>query len=215
MDEIIKENERLVYAVAKYFKSYPNKEDLYQVGKMGLINAYNNYQPNSTCKFSTYAYMYIMGEMKKLVREDKGIKISRQITKLNLQIEKAYVLLSQKLMKEPSIKEIANYLEIDEYYVSEALNSLNVIKSIDEPINNEGKESTLQDIIGYENNIDNLILLREELTKLSKEEKDLINNRYMKDLTQTETSKIMNMTQVQVSRKEKKILEKMRHHMVS
>ena len=61
------------------------------------------------CKFTTYAYTYILGEMRKLVREDKGVKISREITKLNLKIEKAYVLLTQKLMKEPSIEEISRF----------------------------------------------------------------------------------------------------------
>lgn len=210
MNEIINDNEKLVYAVAKHFKNYPNKDDLYQVGRIGLINAYYNYKDNMGCKFSTYAYMYIMGEMKKLVREDKGIKISRQIRKLNLQIEKAYILLSQKLMKEPSISDIANYLEIDEYYVSEALNSSNTIKSIDEPINNEGKETNLQDIIGYSDNFDDVLILKEQLSKLNSEELQIIENRYIKDLTQTETSKIMNMTQVQVSRKEQKILQKMK-----
>lgn len=212
MDEIL-EYENLVYSIAKYFKNYPNKEDLYQVGRMGLIKAYQNYQNDRGCKFSTYAYTYILGEMKKLTREDKGIKISRQITKLNLQIEKAYVLLSQKLMKEPSIKEIANYLEIDEYYVSEAINSLHIIKSIDEPINDDGSYSTLQDIVGYNINYDEKISLKDELNKLSSEELDLINNRYMKDLSQTETSKLMNMSQVQVSRKEQKILKKLRQEM--
>lgn len=212
MEDILK-YENLVYAIMKRFSNYPYKEDLYQVGFKGLVEAYKHFNSNMGCKFSTYAYTYILGEMKKLTREDKGIKISRQITKLNLQIEKAYVLLSQKLMKEPSIKEIANYLEIDEYYVSEAINSLNVIKSIDEPISEDNSNSTLQDIIGYTNNYDDKIELKEQLSKLSSEELDLINNRYMKDLSQTETSKLMNMSQVQVSRKEQKILKKLRDKM--
>ena len=87
--------------------------------------------------------------MKKLVREDKGIKISNQISRLNLKIEKAYILLSQQLMRNPSIKEVASFLEIPEYLVIEAINSNNCIKSIDEPINVDGKDITLQDIIGY------------------------------------------------------------------
>ena len=132
------DNERLIYSITNYFKNYSSKEDLYQAGCLGLINAYKKYDPNMNCKFTTYAYPYILGEMRKLVREDKGIKVSREISKLNLKIEKAYVLLSQKLMKEPSIEEIANFLEIPEYYVSEAIMSLNKIKSIDEPVNDSG-----------------------------------------------------------------------------
>lgn len=212
--KLIIDNEKLIYSITNYFKNYNSKEDLYQAGCLGLINAYKRYNPNMECKFTTYAYPYILGEMRKLVREDKGIKINREITKLNLKIEKAYVLLSQKLMKEPSISEIANFLEIPEFYVSDAILSLNKIKSIDEPINSEGREFTLQDVIGKEDNIDDLILLKDVLSSLSKEEKDIINNRYIKDYTQSETSKIIGISQVQVSRKEQKVLQKLKQKMV-
>lgn len=218
MDEItnlIINNEKLIYSICNYFKNYGSKEDLYQAGCLGLISAYKKYNPNMNCKFTTYAYSYILGEMRKLVREDKGMKISREITKLNLKIEKAYILLTQKLMKEPSILEIANYLEIPEYYVSEAILSLNKIKSIDEPVNSEGRELTLQEVIGKSNNIDDLILLRESLNNLTEEERILINNRYVNDYTQSETSKIIGMSQVQVSRKEHKVLEKLKQKMVA
>ena len=114
IEQAIYDNQRLVYSISKYFKNYQNKDDLYQAGYLGIINACKNYNPNQGCKFSTYAYPYILGEMRKLVREDKGLKLSRQISKLNLMIEKAYILLSQKLMRNPSVSEIANYLEIDE-----------------------------------------------------------------------------------------------------
>ena len=170
MDKVL-EYENLVYSLMKKFYNYPYKDDLYQVGIKGLIEAYNHFKDNMGCKFSTYAYMYIYGEMKKLVREDKGIKISRQISKLNLQIEKAYVLLTQKNMKEPTI-------------------------------------------IGYSVNYDDKIVIKEQLSKLSSEELDLIKYRYMNDFTQTETSKILNMSQVQVSRKEQKILKKLRDKMI-
>ena len=218
MDEItnlVLNNEKLIYSITNYFKNYNSKEDLYQAGCLGLINAYKKYKPDMNCKFTTYAYPYILGEMRKLVREDKGVKISREITKLNLKIEKAYILLSQKLMKEPSIEEISNYLEIPECYVSEAILSLNKIKSIDEPVTHEGKEFTLQDVIGESNNIDDLIMLKEVLKSLNNEEKELINNRYMKDYTQTETSKLVGMSQVQVSRKEQKVLQKLKQKMVA
>ena len=153
--------------------------------------------------------------MRKLVREDKGLKISREITKLNLKIEKAYVLLTQKLMKEPSIEEISRFLEIPEFYVSEAILSLNKIKSIDEPVNDEGREFTLQDVIGKSENIDELIMLKELLKGLNSEEKAIIDNRYMKDYTQSETSKLVGMSQVQVSRKEQKVLQKLKQKMVA
>jgi len=216
MDEItnlIMNNERLIYSIANYFKNYNSKEDLYQAGCLGLITAYKKYDPNMNCKFTTYAYPYILGEMRRLVREDKGLKISREITKLNLKIEKAYVLLTQKLMKEPSIEEISRFLEIPEFYVSEAILSLNKIKSIDEPVNDEGRDFTLQDVIGKSENIDELIMLKELLQGLNSEEKAIIDNRYMKDYTQSETSKLVGMSQVQVSRKEQKVLQKLKQKM--
>lgn len=214
LNELIMSNQGLIYSVMNRFKNYPNKDDLYQVGCMGMIKAYRNYKNDLGCKFSTYAFSYIFGEMKKLVREDKGFKVSSQINKLKLKIDKAYVLLCQRLMHEPSIKEVADFLEIPEYYVSEAINSMYSIKSLDEPINDDGRDLVLKDIIGYSENIDDLIDLRNSLSKLNDEEFNIIYNRYMNDLTQNETSKVLGMNQVQVSRKEKKILQKLNHQMV-
>lgn len=210
-EEAIFNNQNLVYSISNYFSNYASREDLYQAGYMGIIKAYKNYDSNINCKFSTYAYTYILGEMRKVVREDKGVKVSREISKLNLKIEKAYILLSQKLMRNPSITEIASYLEIDEYLVSEAINSTYSIKSVDEPVGDDG--IMLHEVIGKCDDIDNLMMLKESLSNLNPSELELISNRYMKDLTQSETSKLMNMSQVQVSRQEKKILTKLRSKM--
>lgn len=214
MDGLIRDNERLIYSIASNFKNYKSMEDLYQAGCLGLISAYRNFNPTRNTKFTTYAYPYIFGEMRKLVREDRGIKVSRDVSKLNLKIEKAYILLSQKLMKEPSIREISEYLEIPEYYISEAILSLNKIRSIDEAITVD-ENMTLQDVIGTCDNIDDLLLLKDGLNRLSSEEKVLIENRYDNDYTQSETAKIVGMSQVQVSRKEQKILQKLRSTMAA
>lgn len=214
-EKIILENQKLVYYVAGFFKNYPNKEDLYQAGILGMIKAYRKYNPDMNCKFTTYAYTYIFGEMKKLVREDKGIKVSREISKLNLKIEKAYALLCQKLMREPSIQEVSNFLEIPIYYVEEAINSLNRIVSLSEVVSSDSKDLTLEEIVGYTPNIDDLLMLKEQLSSLNSEEYSIINNRYMNDLTQTETSNIMGMSQVQVSRKEQKVLQKLNRQMAA
>jgi len=201
LEELILEYEKLIYAVMRYFKNYQSKEDLFQVGCIGLINAYNNYNSNTNVKFSTYAYSYILGEMKKLVREDKGIKISRNITKLYSQIEKANMYLTQKLMRTPTLTEIANFLEIDEYLLIEALNSTNVILDIDDiQVNNDTNEYDLY--------------LKEELNKLSSEELDLINKRYTLDMTQSEIANTLGLSQVQVSRKEHKVLEKLKKQLI-
>lgn len=207
--DIIKSNEKLIYSIASNFKNYKSIEDLYQAGCLGIITAYKNFDESKNCKFTTYAYPYIFGEMRKLVRNDKGIKISREISKLNLKIEKAYILLTQRLMREPSISEISNYLEVPEYYISEAILSLNRIKSIDEPVT-EDKNMTLEEVIGESTNIDDLLMLKDSLNKLTSEEKQIIDNRYKEDYTQTETAKIVGISQVQVSRKEQKILSKLK-----
>ena len=215
IDSIIKSNENLIYSIAANFRNYKSIEDLFQAGCVGLICAYKNYDLSRECKFTTYAYPYIFGEMRKLVREDKGIKISREISKLNLKIEKAYIMLSQKLMRNPSISEISEYLNIPEYYVSEAIMSLNSIRSIDEPITTDDKSMTLQDVIGENPDIDQLLILKDSIDKLPNDEKDLIEKRYKEDYTQTETAKIIGISQVQVSRKEKKILQKLRSTMAA
>lgn len=207
LEKIIMENERLIYSIASYFRGYDNKEDLFQVGCIGLIKAYNNYDSNMNVKFTTYAYPYILGEMRKLVREDKSMKISRDISKINLQIEKAYVLLTQKMGKEPTVSEIASFLEVPISLIADALNSSKV-SSLDDIIYDN---LTVFDVISDTNtDMDTLIALKSSLDELTSEEKEIINLRYMNDLTQMEVSKLLGISQVQVSRKEQKVLVKMR-----
>ena len=207
LEKIIMENERLIYSIASYFRGYDNKDDLFQVGCIGLIKAYNNYDSNMNVKFTTYAYPYILGEMRKLVREDKSMKISRDISKINLQIEKAYVLLTQKMGKEPTVSEIASFLEVPISLVVDALNSSKV-SSLDDIIYDN---LTVFDVISDTNtDMDTLIALKSSLDELTSEEKEIINLRYMNDLTQMEVSKLLGISQVQVSRKEHKVLVKMR-----
>ncbi|MBP3461440.1 MAG: sigma-70 family RNA polymerase sigma factor [Bacilli bacterium] len=214
IEEIQKYN-NLIYSITHYFEGYKNKEDLYQVGIIGLINAYKKFDPNIGVKFSTYAYSYILGEMKKLIREDKGIKISRDITKLNYKIEKAKSILSQKLCREPSIKDLSQFLEVEEEDIVDSLKTVNIVQSIDEPINCDGKEMTLHDKIS-DNSIDlnTLIAFKEELNKLTPFERELINKRYMDDLSQSEVASIMGLSQVKVSREEQKIKRKIKEKLI-
>lgn len=210
--KLINENENLIYKITHYFTNYSSKEDLFQVGCIGLIKAYYNYKDSYNTKFTTYAYPYILGEIKKYIREDKGIKISRDITKLGLKIEKANLILTQRLMRVPTIKELANYLEIDEYYISEALNSNNVVQSLDEPITDKGKELTLYDTVSNVDNMDmdTLIALKCELSRLDESDYKIISGRYLQDKTQTELAAHLGINQVQVSRREQKILTKLK-----
>lgn len=217
LSKIITDNENLIYKITHYFNNYQNKDDLFQVGCIGLIKAYKNYKDEYNTKFTTYAYPYILGEIKKYIREDKGIKISRDITKLNLKIERANLVLSQKLMREPSYKELSEYLGIDEYYISEALCANNVLQSLDEPIVDNGKEITLYDTVSNieKMDMDTLIALRRELSLLEDEDYQIINQHYLQDKTQSEIAENLGINQVQVSRREQKILAKLKDRLAA
>ena len=214
-EEMYFEIENLIHHLVNCFSNYSNKDDLYQAGCLGFMKAYDNYKIDNSCKFSTYAYKYILGEIKSVIRNDKGIHISRGISNLNYKIEKAYSLLSQRLMRTPSIEEVSNYLEIPKDLVVEALNSTNKIQSIDESLTEEGKELTYQDVIGTKKEIDDLIMLKDALNNLTNQEKTILLGKYLKGYTQTELSEMIGINQVQVSRKERKILTKVKQTMMT
>lgn len=216
LKELIQTNQNLIYKIAHYFKNYSNKEDLFQVGCIGLVKAYKKYDPTFNAKFTTFAFPYILGEMRKYVREDKGIKISKDISKLNLQIEKATIILSQKLMREPSLEELSCFLEVPTYELAQAINSTNNIMSIDEVITTDGKDVTLHDVIkDKETDLDSLISLRTAISELNDFEKEIISKRYYSDMTQSEVAKQLGISQVQVSRNEQKVLTKLKNKIAS
>ena len=216
LTDLVLENKNLIYKITTFFTGYSNKEDLFQVGVIGLINAYKKYDSSFNTKFSTYAYPFIFGEINSYVKKDRGIKVSREISSLYSKIEKASMLLTQKMMREPSISEISSFLEIDESLVSEAMMARYPTISVDSVISDDGKELTLLDVIPIdEMDINTLVALREELSKLDIEEQQIINSRYMNDLTQSEVASNMGMSQVQVSRKEQKVLKKLRDSLVA
>lgn len=207
---IIEEYQNLVFHVANTFNNYKNKEDLYQVGFMALIKAKRNYKDNLDTKFSTYAYFYILGEMKKYVREDKPLKISRDITKLNLKIEKANILLAQKLGRFPSTSELASFLEIPDELVNNAINANNPIISMDVSYTDDRETTLYEAIPDYQSDLDMNIMLKDAIDTLSLSEREIILKRYMEDLTQSEIARELGMSQVQVSRSENKILKKLK-----
>lgn len=216
LEKFIKENENFIYSLTHYFKYYPNKEDLYQAGMIGLMYAYKRYNPTLGVKFTTYAYPFILGEMKKLVREDKGLKVTKEMHTLKGKIEKASILLSQKLMKIPNIKELSEFLNIPEKVIGEVLHSSDIVYSLDGVISEDSKALTLEDVVPDKRKMEihDLIALREELSNLSSFEKNLINKRYFENYTQSELANAFGMSQVQISRNEKKILQKMKEHII-
>ena len=208
---MLEENKKLIYKLASSFSS-TNKEDLFQVGVIGLINAYNNFDSSYNVKFSTYAYSFIIGEMKKYIRENKSIKVNREISYLSSRLDKLIELLTQKYKRIPTTKELSNETGIEEWKIVEALGIKNCIKSLDEPIKSDEKEITLLDVVSNNDNIESDIELNELLDTLNDEEKNIIKERYFNDKSQSEVAVSTGYSQAKVSRYEQKILCKLRNY---
>ncbi len=201
MDELL-EYDGLIYSIiSKYPKRY-DREDLYQASMVGLIDALKHYNNKYNTKFSTFAYYYIVGEVNKYIRENNGIKVSKDLIKLKKKIIETKEIMSQKLGRTPSNLEISLFLEVEEELINEAIIATDEVSSIDESYENikSNDIETTPEILDLKN----------ELNKLNEDEKRLIIARYYNELTQSETSEILGISQVQVSRKESKILEKLK-----
>lgn len=206
-NELIETHMGLIRKIANKFY-HTDRNDLVQVGVIGLLKAYQNFKDTGETKFSTYAYPYIFGEMYQLVNQNRNLKVSKDLLKMYKLIEKTRYELAQRFKKIPSDQEVANFLELDYNVVSEALISAQSMIELD----NEANELNLHEVIPDKNtnNIDLHLDLDESFKVLDKSEKEIIKARYYEDLTQSEVAKKLNMTQVMVSRYEKKSLEKMR-----
>ena len=211
-EEVVASCNNLIYMIInRYFKGY-SINDLYQVGVIGVIKAYDNYKANKGAKFSTYAYKYIYGEIYSYINKERGIKINKETLMLYKKINKAKDLLSQKLMHEPSIYELSAFLEIDKKVLEEVCQEMSPVESIDKTIYEDSKEISLIDKLkdNKDNYNINYLTLLEEIDKLSQEEKQIINLRYFQDKTQSEVASFLGLGQVEISRKEKKTLKKIK-----
>lgn len=214
LTELILENEKLIYKAVNRFPYYRDKEDLYQAGCKGMQDAYRTYDPNKGAKFTSHAYRYILGEMMNVVNKDRCVKVSREVTRLNNQIEKAKSMLAQKLMRQPTITELSDYLEVPEYYLIEAMNSNVTIQSIDSMVGDTNM--MLHEVISSkEIDVDTLLYLKTELESLNEPERTIMIQRYYEDMTQTEVANSLGLSQVDVSRREKKVLTKIRSGLTS
>ena len=198
----------MIYKLANNFNSNI-REDLFQVGVLGLINAYQNYDESYNTKFSTYAYPYIIGEMKKYIRENNGMKISRDVVYLSSRLDRLIELLCQKYNRMPTTIELSKEVGVEEWKIIEALNIRNCIKSLDEPLNDK---MTIADVVSSEDK--DTSELYDAIDRLSDNEKKIINLRYFMDKSQSEVATITGYSQAKVSREEKKILSKMKHYYV-
>lgn len=214
-EELLLEQEKLIYSIAKKFQGFYDIEDLYQVGVIGLSKAYNKYKEGMDTKFSTYAYDWIKGEILEYVRHDRTIKLSKDIISLNKKIEQVKDIMTQKLMREPTTTEIALMLDVDEERIIDVKRQTEFIRSLDYVLNEE-ENYNLYDTLKQEEKSFNPEIqdLKIVLETLDNDERKLILSRYYNDLTQEQTSKLLGISQVQVYRKEKQILKKLEKRLV-
>ena len=206
-NELIETHMGLIKKIANKFYNC-SRDDLIQVGVIGLLKAYQNYKDTQSAKFSTYAYPYIFGEMYQLVHSSRDIKVSKDMLKLYKLIEKTRYELAQRFGYVPSDGEVAQFLELEISLVSEAVCASQAMISLDD----EANELNLHEVIAdhHQVNADLKIDLDDSFQVLNSDELEIIKARYFEDLTQSEVAKRMNMTQVMVSRYEKKAMEKMK-----
>jgi RNA polymerase sporulation-specific sigma factor len=201
--DLIEENEKLIYSI---ISKYPNKEDLIQIGKLAMAEAYKNFDNTRGTKFTTYAYPYILGAISKYVRENHNLKLDRDSYRLKAKIEKAKELLTQELMKVPNNQELSEYLSIPLETVDRLLNYQDCL-SLDVEYN----DVNLYDFTPSEEyDYDTLIALKDQLKSLEEPERTIMYSRYFEDKTQTEIANNLGLSQVDVSRREKKTLIKLR-----
>ncbi len=213
-EEVVNDNLGLVWSIVHRFKnSYYDKEDLFQIGCIGLMKAINNFDTSYDVQFSTYAVPIIMGEIKRYFRDDGTIKVSRSLKELNIKITKAKEILQNQTHQEPTIEEVAHYLKVDKQEVIEAIDASYYPTSLNESIY-EKDGSTIQvedslidksDIMWFEK-----LALKMEMEKLDDKEKTIIYLRYHEEYNQETVAQILGISQVQVSRLEKKIITKLR-----
>lgn len=218
MEHILK-YEKLVSKIASKYSNYSSFEDLKQVGMIGLLKALEKYKEDNNTKFSTYAFLWIRGEILEYLRNDKNIKVSKELVSLSREVDICSDMLRQRLNREPSISEIAFCLGKDEQIIVDAIMSREFVLSSDYSINEDedGKNVNLYDTVPYyENGYEADILdLHFAIEQLSEDERRIINLRYYEDMTQSEVSKELGTNQVNVSRSETKILQKLRKNIVA
>lgn len=205
---LITNNMPLIKSIAKRYRNKQVEyDDLLQLGALGLVKAINNFDLNFNVKFSTYAVPMIAGEIKRFIRDDGTIKVSRAMKSL---CNKIQTFINERTLEDrpPSIKEIAQYFGIDEQEVVFAMDSNKYPISIFEKYDDDNNQCVLDKLPSHENNEDliNKILLKDYIDALPEREKKVIILRYYRDKTQSEIAQMLGVSQVQISRIESKVI---------
>lgn len=212
-EQVIENNLGLVHSCAHRFKGRGIEyDDLFQAGCMGLIKATDAFDTQRGVKFSTYAVPVILGEMKRLFRDGGSVKVGRTLKELSLKCVRTREQMAVKLGREPTVSELAQQLQVDVAAVVEAVGAAQPPVSLTENEEEGGGQFDIP-VASHEENVSDLLSLREVITTLDARDRKLIVMRYFGGKTQTEVAKVLGMTQVQVSRREKKILGSLRQQL--
>ena len=216
MNKLIEMNLPLVSSISKKFlnRGY-DYEDIFQIGSIGLVKAINNFDLTYNVKFSTYAVPMIIGEIKRFLRDDGMIKVSRNVKSLARKVYFYKEILTKKLKRSPTIEELADYADVDKEEILFAIESSNSLQYLYDTIHqDDGAPVLLIDKLSEKSvddgNIIERIALKEALSSLDNKARQIILLRYFKDKTQVQVAKMLGINQVQVSRIEKKVLAEMR-----
>ena len=213
----------LIWSIVKRFngRGY-DLEDLYQIGCMGFIKSIKRFDTNYDVKLSTYAVPYMIGEIKRYIRDDGPIKVSRGIKELGMKIRELQKENINKEGKELTIEELEAELKISKEDIALALEGNNTVESIDNKFYTDNKDGNSLNFIekissnkNEEEMITNKLAIKQLIEDLDKREKEIICLRFYKDKTQSQVAKILGITQVQVSRIERKILANMKMKLTS
>ena len=211
MNEIVNENVGLVWNTVKRFSNRGYElEDLFQIGSIGLIKAILRFDLNYETKLSTYAVAMIIGEIKRFLRDDGIIKVSRSLKELAISVNDVRV---KNPDKDYTIEELAQILEVEKEDIILALDACSSVESLDKTISDESSSRTIGEMIEYKSNEYEILLNKMEinslLAMLDEKEKKVILYRYYKEMKQTDIANLLGTSQVQISRIEKRALEKM------
>ena len=221
LDRLIRQNNGLIWSIVKRFANRGYElEDLYQIGCIGFIKSIKRFDTSFDVKLSTYTVPYILGEIKKHIRDDGPVKVSRSIKELYIKIrelQKEYLI---KKGKEITIEEMSKILKVSKEDINIAIESARPVESIENKVFADKREKTISiaDKISTQKDeqelITNKIVIKDLIKGLEDKDKEVILLRYYKEKTQSQIAKILGISQVQVSRIEKKVLEKMRNKLV-
>lgn len=211
-ETLIQENSGLIWAVARrFFGRGVEPDDLFQLGAIGFLKAVSGFDPAFGTQFSTYAVPKIAGEIRRFLRDDGSVKVSRTLKERSTRIARARETLRERLGREPCLSELADLLGLTQEEVAEAENASAAVESMQREAGDSGL--TLEDVLSVspmEETVVEHLALKQALSQLPDRERRVIVLRYYHELTQERTAKLLGVSQVQISRIERKALQLLR-----